>query len=257
MGGVEVPCLLDTGSMVSTITETFFKSNFEPWGQDRLRLCHWLQLRAANGLAIPYLGYLELDVKLCDKDIPGCGVLVVKDPTGGSPSHVPGILGMNIISKCYNELFCQHGPSLFKSPTVGQAPGPVLEALQQCHHANLTSEVPDRIVRVRGGRAHRVPGGALKFIATTCSSTMLGASALFEPPSSGLPGGLLASPAIVQVTRGTAYIPVVNVGTNDVLLYPHCILGSLAEVYITSLPPGVAEVRAAYASVSEDRKSVV
>ena len=251
MGGVEVPCLLDTGSMVSTITETFFKSNFEPWGQDRLRLCHWLQLRAANGLAIPYLGYLELDVKLCDKDIPGCGVLVVKDPTGGSPSHVPGILGMNIISKCYNELFCQHGPSLFKSPTVGQAPGPVLEALQQCHHANLTSEVPDRIVRVRGGRAHRVPGGALKFIATTCSSTMLGASALFEPPSSGLPGGLLASPAIVQVTRGTAYIPVVNVGTNDVLLYPHCILGSLAEVYITSLPPGVAEVRAAYASVSE------
>lgn len=66
--------LLDTGSMVSTITETCFWRYFEPWGQDRLRQYQWLQLRAANGLAIPYLGYLELDVVLCNKDIPGCGV---------------------------------------------------------------------------------------------------------------------------------------------------------------------------------------
>lgn len=55
MGGVEVPCLVDTGSMVSTISESFFLQKFEPWGQERLQSCHWLQLRAANGLAIPYL----------------------------------------------------------------------------------------------------------------------------------------------------------------------------------------------------------
>lgn len=36
----------------------------------RLRSCHWLQLRAANGLAIPYIGYLELDVILCGKKDP-------------------------------------------------------------------------------------------------------------------------------------------------------------------------------------------
>ncbi|KAL2082757.1 hypothetical protein ACEWY4_022575 [Coilia grayii] len=33
--------------------------------------CQWLQLRAANRLAIPYLGYLELDVTLCGKVLPG------------------------------------------------------------------------------------------------------------------------------------------------------------------------------------------
>lgn len=58
MGGVTVSCLLDTGSMVSTVTEGFFLQQFEPWGQERLKLCHWLQLKAANGLAIPYIGYL-------------------------------------------------------------------------------------------------------------------------------------------------------------------------------------------------------
>lgn len=59
MGGVKVPSLVDTGSMVSTVSESFFCQYFEPWGQECLRSCHWLQLRAANGLAIPYIGYLE------------------------------------------------------------------------------------------------------------------------------------------------------------------------------------------------------
>lgn len=97
IGGVNVPCLLDTGSMVSTVTGSFFLQQYGTWDQDSLQSCHWLQLRAANGLAIPYIGYLELDVRLCDKVVPRCGILVVKDPPG-SLSLVPGVLGMNVIS---------------------------------------------------------------------------------------------------------------------------------------------------------------
>lgn len=79
MNGVSVSCLLDTGSMVSTVTETFFHEHFAPWGPDRLNSCHWLQVRATNGLAIPYIGYLEVGIVLCGKEVPRCGVLVVKD----------------------------------------------------------------------------------------------------------------------------------------------------------------------------------
>ncbi|XP_048842280.1 uncharacterized protein LOC125715081 [Brienomyrus brachyistius] len=46
-------------------------------GHERLQDCRWLELRAANGLAIPYIGYLELDVNLCGKWMLGCGILVV------------------------------------------------------------------------------------------------------------------------------------------------------------------------------------
>ncbi|KAI3359979.1 hypothetical protein L3Q82_014311 [Scortum barcoo] len=95
IGEVIVSCLVDTGSMVSTMTESFFQKQFAPWGFDRLRSCHWLQLRAANGLAIPYIGYLELDVELCGKVMPRCGILVVKDAPG-AVSSVPGVLGMNV-----------------------------------------------------------------------------------------------------------------------------------------------------------------
>lgn len=78
MGGVTFPCLLDTGSMVSTVIESFFLQHFKPWGQERLQACRWLKLTAANGLAIPYTGYLELDID------PKCGVLVVRYSPGMS-----------------------------------------------------------------------------------------------------------------------------------------------------------------------------
>lgn len=81
----------------------------------------WLQLRAGTGLAIPYVGYLELDVELCGKSIPQCGVLVVRDPSGRVGPQAPGVIGMNILNKCYHKLFGQHGPALVSLPSVSQA----------------------------------------------------------------------------------------------------------------------------------------
>ncbi len=96
MGGIKVSCLLDTGSMVTTICESFFKRHFQSWDDRQLQKCNWLQLRAANGLEIPYLGYLELDITVLGKVIPGMGVLVVRDhPYSGSVAKAPGLLGMN------------------------------------------------------------------------------------------------------------------------------------------------------------------
>ena len=225
MGGVRVSCLVDTGSMVSTIKESFFKQHFEPWGPDRLHSCHWLQLRAANGLEIPYMGYLELDVALCDKVISHCGVLVVKDPPGTGPS-VPGILGMNVIRRCYRELFGAHGASLFDLPVVAQAPGPVIEALQKCHQASAQLPATTKgLVKVRGPRAIRIPGGSMRLVASTCPEQLAGQSVLFEPPETGLPAGLLASPCLLQVERGTVYVPVVSVGMTAALLYARTSLG--------------------------------
>lgn len=236
--------------MVSTITESFFLAQFEPWGHDRLRSCQWLQLRAANGLAIPYIGYLELDVELCGKVVPCCGILVVKDPPGAS-SFVPGILGMNVIRRCYQELFGVLGSSLFESPFVSGAPGPVLAALQKCHQSStqVISSLTGA-VRVRGKRVVRIPGGMMKLVTGTCSEQFASQSVLFEPPESGLPAGLLASPCLLKVVHGTVCVPVVNVGEAEVLLYPRTSLGVLNAAQVVSLPAGVTELGSAVATVS-------
>ncbi len=244
MGGISVPCLIDTGSMVSTLTESCFLKYFEPWGQERLRICQWLQLKAANRLSIPYIGYMELDVELCGKLIPNCGVLVVKDPPGGMCAKVPGVLGMNVLGKCYQGLLGQHGPSLFEFPPVASAPVSFVRALQYCHQTTTLPPVGETgQVKTRGPRAYRIPSGTIKLVAATCSEQYSNVTALLEPPELGLPMGLLVSPALVRVTKGTVYVPVVNVGITDVLLFPRRVIGTLTTVNVVSLPPGVTEVK--------------
>ena len=106
MGDVTVPCLIDTGSMVTTITESFFRKHFHHL---QTRDCRWLGLKAANGLDIPYIGYIELDVRVLGQCIPGRGILIVKDPENSTLKDrkllTPGILGMNVIGECYQILF--------------------------------------------------------------------------------------------------------------------------------------------------------
>lgn len=80
-------------------------------------------------------------------------------------------------------------------------------------------------------------------VASTCPEQFSGQSLLFEPPESGLTAVLLASPCLVRVVRGTTYIPVVNVGTTELLLYPRIRLGALSPAEVVSLPHGVTEVR--------------
>lgn len=232
IGEAMVAFLVDTSSMVSTVTESFFLENFTPWGYDRFHSCHWLRL------AIPYISYLELDVERCGKVMPRCGILVVKDPPGAMMTTTE-ILGMSVIRHCYRELFGAFGSSLFNSPSVSQAPSPVIAALQRYHQAATGVEAKNSTGAVRGrDKSH---SGAMKFVASPCSGQFSGQCILFERPKAGLHAGLLASPCLVQVIQGTVYIPMVNVGTTEVLLYPRTGLGTLGVDQVISLPAGVME----------------
>ena len=53
--GLELQSLVDTGSMVSTITESFYREFIEPLGA-KLSENSFIQIKAANGLDIPYIG---------------------------------------------------------------------------------------------------------------------------------------------------------------------------------------------------------
>lgn len=66
LGDVPTSLLLGTGSMVTTIFESFFTQHF----QNAPKSGCWLQLRAANGLEIPYVGYVEQGVTLFGKVVP-------------------------------------------------------------------------------------------------------------------------------------------------------------------------------------------
>ncbi|XP_058632049.1 uncharacterized protein LOC131540807 [Onychostoma macrolepis] len=50
-------------SQVSTISESFFQQHLGGDDEDMLSTAGWLKITAANGLDIPYLGYLELEIE--------------------------------------------------------------------------------------------------------------------------------------------------------------------------------------------------
>lgn len=100
-------------------------------------------------MSFPYIGYIELDVELCGKLVPKCGVLVVRDPPGGICAQALSMLGMNV---CWR--------SLFDSPSVSGASQVVFQALQHCHQASsqLPTEVTGK-VKGCGPRAGHISGG--------------------------------------------------------------------------------------------------
>ena len=161
---------------------------------------------------------------------------MVKDPPYSVPS-VPGVLGMNIIKECYSvtllESLLNWGGGLQHRGEVKQSSTVLYKQLKV-----QTTAPPDRsgCVKVKGGRVCRVPGGTMKIVAATCSQH-LADDALFEPLSTGLSAGLLASPALLGVTGGPVYIPVVSVGTQDVVLGLQTVLGA----HLVSLPQGLEE----------------
>ncbi|CAC5397198.1 unnamed protein product [Mytilus coruscus] len=114
IGGNKLNCLLDTGSMVSTITEKFFRENLMN-KYELYESTKYLKLRAANGLDIPYIGYIETDIFVpsLKKTIEDRGILIVKD-VHDSNDNISGILGMNVVNQCMGLLQSEIGPLYIK-----------------------------------------------------------------------------------------------------------------------------------------------
>ncbi len=95
-----VQCLLDTGSQVTTITSGTLKRICDGREPQLCDISSWLTVKAANGLPLPYSGYVVLDITLLGVTIPGIGVLVLKESFGDPlKANVPGVIGMNVLKK--------------------------------------------------------------------------------------------------------------------------------------------------------------
>lgn len=121
--GNKVPCVLDTGSQVTLFGQSFFQQHVGKEVLQGAEELQWLTLRAANGLQIPFVGYAVLDFTIGGIEVPGRGVVIVKDDC---ISAEYGLLGMNVISECWEGLFSKGHPGqeAFKStvpPTARKA----------------------------------------------------------------------------------------------------------------------------------------
>jgi len=98
--GKTVPCLLDTGSMVTTMTEEYFNEHFKHSHELR---DSFYTLKAANDIAIPYVGYICTEVRVGKDVVKDAGIFVTKTPfdaVNKTQKKRPVLLGMNILERC-------------------------------------------------------------------------------------------------------------------------------------------------------------
>lgn len=140
--GCAIPCILDTGSQVTLFSRSLFQRHVKQQQVHGAAEIPWLSLRAANGLKLPYVGYALVDFEIGGVVVPGRGVIIVEDQSGPS-DH--GILGMNVISHCWEALFQsgRTGLAAFKS-TLSQLEGKAWDqAFRVCRRVQVAGPPED------------------------------------------------------------------------------------------------------------------
>ena len=95
---IATTALLDTGSTVSTISETFYKEHFPEIPLQSLDFA--LTVECADGQPLPYSGYISLDIQISGISsfplLNDCLFLVV--PQSDYNLRVPVLIGTNLLS---------------------------------------------------------------------------------------------------------------------------------------------------------------
>lgn len=215
LAGIEVDCLVDTGSMVTLVSETFYKEKLKSVCGRVQGGGKMLTLRGANGLEIPYLGYLELNVQVGGVTIPECGVLVLKDTaaTVQQRRRRPGVLGTNVLAKI---------------PKWAE----LLEMKGSAGTSSKESQKPSKLglIKVAGNRAVWIPPHTVMDVDVT--GLACGVNAVVEPLSTPLKGRLRVATVLVDASKSCFTVQLINPTEQGVSLMPRTCLGTVQSVEV-------------------------
>ena len=233
INGNRCKCLVDTGSQITTMSQSFYESclpNVRLNSIDSL-----LQVEGANGLPVPYLGYVEVSISL-PGSLPGsfeldAPVLIVPDTPYNK--KVPVCVGTNVIQICIDR-----GVSMFGEHFVtNRQTDPVWRLVYKCMQVSVGVNSKGRIgvVRCAAKRAVRIPPKQAVFvngIAPLPPSSRL-YDVVVEPPAPGkLQFGLVVDPNVVRITRESqkakrVSVLVQNQSDDPIWIYRNTVLGEL------------------------------
>lgn len=229
--GREVNCLLDTGSQVTTIPKSYYDKYLCKHPMKSLE--HFLEVEGANGQAVPYLGYVELNLKFpesflgVEAEVPTLA-LIVPDLT-----NIPQILiGTNSLDVLYADC-TQRGRGAIKSLCYGYQA--VINVLQKRKWQASSGTV--RCVKLKGNQQEVVPAGCTVVLDGLIHVT----GPLFEkwvsvepPTTSSLPGGLLVASCLHSLPsrQRFAQLPVVvrNDTQTDLVIPPKTVIAEVHAV---------------------------
>ena len=231
--GVKTPCLIDTGSQVTTLTESYFRRHFDSKGTAIHPPIQNCNLVAANGLEIPYIGYIEVDLDICGRTIPKRGILIVNDSRA---SAYQGLIGMNVIKDCREIMLSQLEGQITDVTDTAEAKV-WRQTFSMVDHLLKFADESGQMSPVYWpqGRHVTIPAQS-EMVLEACARPRPDGKAyvgLVEPiEDNGLPGQLLVARSLSSVVNGKVMVRVLNLAPFPVKLFCRCQLGKVFDVEI-------------------------
>ena len=221
MNGVPLKCLVDTGSQVSTITESFYNS-FSSQFQELTDVSQYIRLNASNGLDIPLSGLLRIPITLDNHvyDDVHTRILIVKDSINpkmrARKEHVPGLIGCNVLhllkqAMLNNELIPSANMNeIIESYNLHLTQQVLMDQMEQ--KSNILAFVKS------SGKDVIIPANTMTEIEGTTRCTPNNMKVIIEPTQSPVPD-LIVIPTYTTVEEGRVVFLVANVGSTDICLH--------------------------------------
>ena len=124
---VECLSLIDTGSMVTNVSESFYRTNlsekFPLYQLDRI-----LRIEVAGGHLLNYLGYIEVFIKIPETTVELWAPVLVTPDTGYN-KQVPLLIGTNVLKEIHSTDLKSTAKDIWKSSIACVAKNQVVEDL--------------------------------------------------------------------------------------------------------------------------------
>ena len=237
INGQTCHCLLDTGSQVMTVSQSFHESNLSNLKIHPLN--ELLEVEAANGQAVPYSGFIEVDItfpKSCfgsEITVPTLA-LVIPDMQSSAQSTL--LIGTNTLDLVYEN--CSSKNTNLQALSYGCRV--VMKVMQQRNKHKENSSLG--LVRLSGTDPTVVPAGqscvteGLVHVKDKVPDRWI----VIEPPSSSsLPGGMLVTSCLISFPdTQSKKVPVVlrNESKHDIIIPAKSVI---AEIHaLQTVVPG-------------------
>lgn len=231
IGDKECSCLLDSGSQVTTIPNSFYLENLSHLPINSLN--DLLEVEGANGQSVPYLGYVEVTIRFpksllgADIEVPTLA-LIVPDMRSTLSSVLIGTNTLDVLYEKYADIAPQNCESLPYGYRV------VLKTLEIRKRQSVDSSLGE--VRLHSRDFETIAAGQTKVLegSVSCRTPDVGKWVMVESPkSASLPGGILVTDSLVSLPpRLPRCIPVVlkNESHHDITLPPKAVIAEIHAV---------------------------
>ena len=233
--GRTVKTLLDTGSTVSTISHSYYSTYMSEVELQNLDTI--LDIECAGGQQLPYDGFISTEIRIPHQDntFP-CILLVIPDSSYNT--HVPLLLGTNILQPIMDNLKHQHGERFLQScnlstPWYLTFRSITLREKELIRNKNILAIVKNaatKPVTIKPNTSTQITGYLDKELPYSTTTAMLHSSVL-QPNWKDLE----IEPGLIQYTyggNGIINVQIANVTTRTITIPPRAVLCEVQPVTI-------------------------